>query len=346
NVRFVKACVSCCSHFSTIEELGRHMQTNHEPKTHPELERSFLGLNNVNKWNSLVDHPSSSFILDVEDQTYLKHGIFTESEMEEIKNENAVSITVPIPIELRDYLNSFNCNTTKQIRQSLAKRQHWEYESKSLSSSKKELWYNIHIWSFIDRLFDDIPALEVVRVIGSLKPLERRMIGYKCDFLVRDTTSEHEESLEYGAGEVGIKYEQKGTKLMTEGSVKLPKVLKDMLDQLIIKNKDYKNIQSFGVVHSGLTMQLITADRPYQYITRITRGKELKIPSDVAKFGDSVLPVLVQVWQLKQHILNVQNKIMSPSNTKHNDSHWLDDCLTKGDNYIIPQTSNSTEYTT
>ncbi|KAG2205704.1 hypothetical protein INT47_008061 [Mucor saturninus] len=180
-------------------------------------------------------------------------------------------------------------------------------------------------------LFDDIPLLEVVRseamsaastkrknaarVIGSLEPLERRMIGYKCDFLVRDTTSEHEESLEYGAGEVGIKYEQKGTKLMTEGFVKLPKVLKDMLDQLILKNKDYKNIQSFGIVHSRLTMQLITADRPYQYITRITRGKELKTPSDIATFGDSVLPVLVQVWQLKQHILNVQNKIMSPSNT-------------------------------
>ncbi|KAI7896286.1 uncharacterized protein EV154DRAFT_260618 [Mucor mucedo] len=137
------------------------------------------------------------------------------------------------------------------------------------------------------------------RVIDSVEPLERRRIGYKCDFLVRDTISEHEESLEYGAGEVGIKYEQMGTKLMTEGSVKLPKVLKDMLDQLILKNKDYKNIQLFGIVHSGLAVQLIAADRPHQYVTRITRGKELKIPSNIAKFGDDVLPVLVQVWQLK-----------------------------------------------
>ncbi|KAI8981450.1 hypothetical protein BDB01DRAFT_723885, partial [Pilobolus umbonatus] len=38
-----------------------------------------------------------------------------------------------------------------------------EYESGSLLTSKKELWYNIHIWSFIDRMFDEVPSLEVVR---------------------------------------------------------------------------------------------------------------------------------------------------------------------------------------
>ncbi|KAI7869690.1 hypothetical protein BDF14DRAFT_1779536 [Spinellus fusiger] len=39
--------------------------------------------------------------------------------------------------------------------------------------------------------------------------MERKMIGYKCDLFIRDTSSNHEESLEYGASEVGIRYEKK-----------------------------------------------------------------------------------------------------------------------------------------
>ncbi|KAI7905775.1 uncharacterized protein BX663DRAFT_468531 [Cokeromyces recurvatus] len=352
DVKFVKACLSCTTHYETIEELGLHLKMHHEPASHPEFEKSYSKLNNAYKWmlstgkivedalynfskKLLVDHPSNSFIIDVDDQTYLKHNIFTEKELEEIKKENVISTTIPIPSKLRDYMNSFNCTTTEKIRQSLVKRQHWEteynirkhhdfdwlkfavhallreYESGSLSASKKELWYNIHIWSFIDRIFDDVPSLEVVRseamsissanrknanrVIGSVSPIERKQIGYKCDFLIRDTTSDHEESLEYGADEVGIRYEQKGTKLMTEGSAKLPKVLKDMLDHLILKNKDFIGMKAFGIIHSGLTMQLITADRPHRYITRISRGKELSIPSNVEKFGAKVLPVIIVV---------------------------------------------------
>ncbi|KAI7907771.1 uncharacterized protein BX663DRAFT_424576, partial [Cokeromyces recurvatus] len=73
----------------------------------------------------------------------------------------------------------------KKIRQSFAKGQHWEieynigkhhdfdwlkfavhallreYESGSLKASKKELWYNIHNWSFIDQIFDDVPVMAV-----------------------------------------------------------------------------------------------------------------------------------------------------------------------------------------
>ncbi|KAI8981451.1 hypothetical protein BDB01DRAFT_870112 [Pilobolus umbonatus] len=102
------------------------------------------------------------------------------------------------------------------------------------------------------------------RVNGSVSLMERKHIGYKCGFLIRDSASIHEESLEYGAGEVGIRYEQKGTKAMTEGSVKLPKVLKDMLDHLIQKNKDFRGMKAFGTIHYGLTMQLMTADRPHR----------------------------------------------------------------------------------
>lgn len=68
---------------------------------------------------------------------------------------------------------------------------------------------------------------------------------------------------------MGIRY----TKLLTEGSVKLPKVREDMLDHLILKNKDFRGTKTVGIYLSLLTMQLITADRPHRYITRISRGK-------------------------------------------------------------------------
>ncbi|KAI8080312.1 hypothetical protein BDF21DRAFT_418801, partial [Thamnidium elegans] len=195
--------MSCTTHYETIQELGLHLKTCHEPAHHPELDKCYSRLDDTDKWvlstgkvvkdtlynfskRLIVDHPSNSFIIDVDDQTYLKQNIFTERELEEIKKENATDTIVPLLSELRDYINSFNCTNTKQIRQSLAKRQHWEieydmnkhhdfdwlklvihallreYESGSLNVSKKELWYNIHIWSFIDRIFDDLPSLEVV----------------------------------------------------------------------------------------------------------------------------------------------------------------------------------------
>ncbi|KAI8981449.1 hypothetical protein BDB01DRAFT_851237 [Pilobolus umbonatus] len=138
DVKYVKACLSCATHYNTIQELGAHLKAHHEPVNHPELENSYLGLHDTHKWilstgkrvedalydfskKLLVDHPSSSFILDVDDHAYLKHNVFIEKEWEEIKKEYATSTIIPIPNELRDYINTFNCTTTGGIRRSLAK---------------------------------------------------------------------------------------------------------------------------------------------------------------------------------------------------------------------------------
>jgi hypothetical protein len=60
--------------------------------------------------------------LDIDDLTYLKYNVLTEEEMEEIKKENVSSTNVLISIELRNYMNFFNCTSTQTIRQNLAKR--------------------------------------------------------------------------------------------------------------------------------------------------------------------------------------------------------------------------------
>lgn len=51
-------------------------------------------------------------------------------------------------------------------------------------------------------------------------------------------------------------------------------------------------MQTFGAVHSGLIMQLVIADRPYRYITIITRVKEIKAPCNTKKLDAKVLLIL------------------------------------------------------
>lgn len=116
--------------------------------------------------------------------------------------------------------------------------------------------------------------VETNRVIGSFSNIERKKVRYKYNFLIRNTAPDYKERLEYGAAEVGVRYEQKGTKSLTEGFIRLPKTLKDMFDFLILKNQnDIEGIKVFGIIYSNLTMQSITDDQPHQYITKISRGK-------------------------------------------------------------------------
>jgi hypothetical protein len=62
-------------------------------------------------------------------------------------------------------------------------------------------------------------------------------------------------------------------------------------------------MQTFGAVHSRLIMQLVIADRPYRYITIITRVKELKTLCNTKKLGAKVLLILTQAWKIKSKYL-------------------------------------------
>ncbi|CAO3698033.1 hypothetical protein G6F70_003951 [Rhizopus microsporus] len=124
--------------------------------------------------------------------------------------------------------------------------------------------------------------------------MERKKIGYKCDLIIREFTADHEEGTKYGVNEVGIQYDKNGSKTMKEDFLKLPKALKDMLNRLVMKKKIHEGMEVVGFLRSDLAMKVIIADRPRPYVTRITRGKELSIPSSIEKFGAEVFPVLVQ----------------------------------------------------
>ncbi|CAO3683980.1 unnamed protein product [Rhizopus stolonifer] len=162
--------------------------------------------------------------------------------------------------------------------------------------------------------------------------------------IIRERKANHEKANEFGAGETGIK--SSGTKHIVEGGIKLPKVLKDMLDSLVFNNNgSYEGLATFGLQQSGLGMTLIIADKPKAYITRITRLKQLNFPSEVRLFGKQVLPLLVLMWQFKQLILKIQQHISCNQNNTPRNSDWLQTCLLDATNTIVtPVTSNSTEY--
>lgn len=80
--------------------------------------------------------------------------------------------------------------------------------------------------------------------------------------------------------------------------------------------------------HSGLSMIIFAADRPTQYITRIKKVEKLSVSSDETMFKDSVLPLIVTTWMLKQNILKTRQIVANYRNKKRDkrDSSWLQTC--------------------
>lgn len=55
-----------------------------------------------------MNSPSQSFILDPSDSTYVKNGMFSEEEIEEIKHEKKI-IFEDVPREVVEFLEKFEC---------------------------------------------------------------------------------------------------------------------------------------------------------------------------------------------------------------------------------------------
>jgi hypothetical protein len=55
-----------------------------------------------------MNSPSQSFVLDPSDSTYVKNGMFSEEEIEEIKHEKKF-IFEDVPDEVVEFLDKFKC---------------------------------------------------------------------------------------------------------------------------------------------------------------------------------------------------------------------------------------------
>ncbi|KAI8065806.1 hypothetical protein BC940DRAFT_303641 [Gongronella butleri] len=231
--------------------------------------------------------------------------IFNAMELAEIRTSNIKPLP-PMPTALRDYIATFNKTTAKEIRETLDTRQPWQlnydlkehgdydwarnsvynmvrvYESGALDRPHHETWYLAQIWRFVDSAFDNVPEVEAVRGESSSyasadrknkqrQPQDRKKIGRKCDIIIRSTDSAHNTPKEYGAGEAGPIMDAKGTKMRKEGQMKLPKVMRDMFNNLAAKIDHAKlgHLQIVGYLHYGKTQLMALAHTRTHWFWRL-----------------------------------------------------------------------------
>ncbi|CAB5315343.1 unnamed protein product [Rhizophagus irregularis] len=158
----------------------------------------------------------------------------------------------------------------------------WENEDFTLDSSRLEGWYQHNIWCpIIDPAFRN-SKINLVRGEGMSTAssdrknnkscnADRKKIGRKGDGIFRLKG----DRLEIGGIEAGRKWEGKNGRKYLRDSLKLSKMLRDMLVQLIKEcNGDeqiIRKLQTVGMLHSANRFQLLTMDIPYGYICRIKR---------------------------------------------------------------------------
>lgn len=78
-----------------------------------------------------VNHPACSMILDLQDKTYLKEGVFTKDETNEMMRMKDPKTTVyisRIPKELVTYMSAYNFRNIKDLRPKLLKNEDWEVD--------------------------------------------------------------------------------------------------------------------------------------------------------------------------------------------------------------------------
>lgn len=117
------------------------------------------------------------------------------------------------------------------------------------------------------------------RHISAVASAPRLKYGHKCDHVFRQYDNGHSTPLEFGGSEAKPTIEEDfGSKFLEEGFLKLPYILKDMLDVLLEKveyNDCSSLLRTVGFIHSGFFFTMIRLDRPKPYISRVSRGSEV-----------------------------------------------------------------------
>ncbi|KAI9482854.1 MAG: hypothetical protein EXX96DRAFT_599565 [Benjaminiella poitrasii] len=181
------------------------------------------------------------------------------------------------------------------------------------------------------------------RSIRAIESLLSKKVSSKCDMIIRKLVCDHDDTLEFGATETGKDYNgDDATKTLIEGCIKLPKCLKDMLNNIAMNIQAVADIEVVGFIHSGLQSCLIRADRPTSYVTRITRAYSVHISSDISNFGPSVLPAMHSAWLAREIVKRVS--LLPPTSltaVSNADSSWLETYWTPSRPSVMPKTSTS-----
>ncbi|OBZ88591.1 hypothetical protein A0J61_03373, partial [Choanephora cucurbitarum] len=130
-----------------------------------------------------------------------------------------------------------------------------------------------------------------------------RSYKYACSLPDLIISKDH---FEYGCAEYG-KDDKKGmnVKEAVEGSLKLPKEMKNLLKRLLSRvsredEEEMKKIKTIGFLCSHLRMNCLIMDQPSGYACRLLRLEEAEMPSKMEDFGAALSQVLDTVWKMKE----------------------------------------------
>ncbi|CAG8527819.1 14129_t:CDS:2 [Acaulospora morrowiae] len=279
--------------------------------------------------NSNLAH---SFILDPDDDTYLKENVFTESELREIRHFQ-VKKTPLMPPDLTKYLNSFNLETASEIRKQIFSPDQMdqdfnrsrdfdrdrirntiynlllEYESNTLTTDHLELEILVHVWGFTDKIFNDIEKMKLVRGDSCSLSSDIEL----DDMIIRKITAE------FGCAEAGLQFEDENdTKLLRERGLKMPKMMKDMFKHLCetFNQDDHKTrqLETIGILHAGLMMVLLRLDSPAGYVCRVLQSKSFSIATNIKEFVKT-FPLISLTWKAKKIVENMISLIEQTNET-------------------------------
>ncbi|CAG8597602.1 9468_t:CDS:10 [Ambispora gerdemannii] len=249
------------------------------------------------------EHLCHSFIIDPEDRSFVEENIFSPSELKEIYTYNQKSFPNLLQ-DLLEYLGSYQLAPRvfrSEPWQSAYNRQRdfdrdWirntvdnfirEYEADSLKKGDHlEGWLLSHVWLFIDKAFENIEGVEVIR-------------GESCSIA---SSSRKNRDRNVPSAIMVQKFYERG--------LKTPKMMNDQFDDLCIhmgsKEKKVRKLETIGFIHAGLSVLLLRLDSPAGYVSRISRSKMLTIPSNISEFCKGVLPAIILAWKAKKIVSNV-----------------------------------------
>ncbi|RGB39012.1 hypothetical protein C1646_740304 [Rhizophagus diaphanus] len=146
----------------------------------------------------------------------------------------------------------------------------WENEDFTLDSSRLEEWYQYNIWSpLIDSAFHNSKINLVWGEGIKCTASSDRKNNKSCDGIFRLKG----DRLEIGGIEAGRKWEGKNERKYLQDCLKLSKMLRDMLVQLVKEcngnEQIIRKLQTVGMLHNANQFQLLTMDTPNGYICRI-----------------------------------------------------------------------------
>lgn len=290
--------------------------------------------------DSMVTALASAYVLDTSNKEM--RGWFTRREWEEILQQ--VPALPPVDTVLVDSLVRFDrVRTVERLREVISTTSflppdtnydraihfnaEWaemvirsvlillETDTNPLSAkTHAEDWFSMQIWApIIDKCFIGIPGMEVQRKeIACIATARRRnrdrssedraATGPRLDGIVH--TAE-DDTYEYGAMEVGKKWNGvNSTKSQGDGA-KLIKCLRDMLRRLHERVDNRADVihklQVVGLLTQGLRCQLLRICHPKGYICLLVREKTLAVPT-VASELDDLLDLVVQIARAKEII--------------------------------------------